>query len=862
MDQQFTTPMMKQYEGIKKEYQDCLLFYRMGDFYELFLEDAHIGAKILDITLTSRAKGKDGRIPMAGVPYHAVDPYLHKLVKAGHKVAICEQVSEPNKKGIIDRQVVRVVTPGTILDQKALNQKENNFIISLIVNDTTLAIAACDISTGQFMVLERDASNLAQTIRDECGTIQPSECILSEEDYHNPMLIKLLRQERTINVTCFKKWNEVTKKPDHYVKEHFKIASLESFGIEKKSLSVHAAAALLGFLKETQKDQVRHITSIHTLQTQDHLTMDRSTINNLELFNTLRDNDDTATLIGVMDKTKTAMGARLLRRWMKKPLVDTQHITDRYDAVDELITNKDMFTFLGSAMSDITDIERLLSRVSVGLGNARDIVTMSQSIRRILHIKEYVSTNATSSLLTKQNDSIDDGLQQLTHLIDATLVTEPPISIREGGMIQSGINTRLDELRSHIGGNKEWIANLEMTERKRTSISSLKVRYNRVFGFYIEISHANKHLVPDNYIRKQTLVNGERYITPELKHYEELILTAQHEIYELEYQLFSSLVLTVIKETTRIQQSCMSISIIDCIYSFADIALTFRYTRPVMSDTDQLDIVDGRHPVVERLLTDSQFVPNSVTLNSKHNQLLLITGPNMAGKSVFIRQVALLVLMAQMGSFIPATRATMSIVDRLFVRSGASDVITQGLSTFMVEMVETAYILNHATRQSLIVMDEIGRGTSTYDGISIAWAIAEYLVTHEKNPAKTLFATHYHELQQLEHIYPKSIKNYHMEVIQEEETPIFLHTLQPGGASASFGIAVAKLAGIPETVINKAETLLHTLEQTHRTNNKERDTTNQSRELSLTEKTIKTLDLQNTTPLQALTLLSDLQNNI
>ncbi len=859
MDQQFTTPMMKQYEVIKKDYQDCLLFYRMGDFYELFLEDAHIGSKVLDITLTSRAKGKDGRIPMAGVPFHAVDPYLNKLVKAGYKVAICEQISEPNKKGIIEREVVRVVTPGTILDEKALNSKEHNFIASLVIEKESIAIAACDISTGYFIVLERNSKYLEQTIKDEFGSLQPAECILHEHDYLNTTLLKILKQERSLNITHFKEWDTYTEQAEKMLLNHFHVSSLLSFGIKKQAITTIAAAALLGYLMETQKDQINHITSIQTVEKNDHLQMDKSTVQNLELFSTLQEHDTTASLIGVMDKTNTAMGARLLRTWMKKPLVSKELIIKRYDAVDHLLSHKESAKHIDTLLNDITDIERLLSRLTVGLGNARDIVNIAHSLQRIHEVKTYIEAHCDNKLLLKHAKDIDQSIIDLVNLAVQTLVNEPPITVREGGMIRPGVNDSLDELRRHIGGGKEWIAKLEITERERTSISSLKVRYNKVFGFYIEISKANMHLVPDNYIRKQTLVNGERFITPELKEYEELILTAQEKIYTLEYQLFSSLLSTILDKTAMIQKACTAIATIDCLISFATIAKMYRYTRPTIQERGTIHIKEGRHPVVERLLNDTQFVPNSVLLDPLHQQLLIITGPNMAGKSVFIRQVALLVLMAQMGSFIPAAESTISITDRLFVRSGASDVITQGLSTFMVEMLETAYILHHATPNSLIVMDEIGRGTSTYDGISIAWAIAEYIITHSQTQSKTLFATHYHELQQLEKAYPTKIKNYHMSVIQEDNKPVFLHTLQPGGASASFGIAVAQLAGLPSEVILNAERLLTSLEKKHATSQNHSTDTDLS---PVIEEKLKSVDLSNTTPMQALRILEELQKKL
>lgn len=861
MDQSFTTPMMKQYEVIKKQYQDCLLLYRMGDFYELFLEDAHIGAAVLDITLTSRAKGKDGRIPMAGVPYHAVDSYLAKLVKAGYKVAICEQMTAPNKKGIIERQVVRVVTPGTILDEKALEKKENNFIISLVIKTHVLAIAISDISTGLFQVNEVQYTNLEQTLRDELGRIHPTECILSDETYNTPELLKLLRLEHELNITCFKNWDIYASKASTHLKHHFHLQTTESFGFSDTSVAMVAAAVLLGFLQETQKGKIEHIKTITRVHENEHLLMDKSTILNLELFTTIREHDTRGTLLSILDRTETAMGGRLLRLWMRKPLFKKEAISARYDVIEELTQNRQLKEQLYQQLECIADIERMLSRLSVGIGNARDLTNLKSSLKHILIARSHLE-KASSKLLKTLHKNISKKLEEIVQSIEQIIVDEPPISIREGKMIKVGIHKRLDMLRDLVGGGKEWIAKLEIEERKNTGIGSLKVRFNKVFGFYIEISKANVHLVPKHYMRKQTLVNGERFITPDLKKQEEIILSAEEEINDLEYELFQKTLTKVLSYTEDIQKASQVIATIDCLMSFTELAEKNHYIRPTLDQSGSISIIQGRHPVVETLLTDTQFVPNNVSLDSNDQQLLIITGPNMAGKSVFIRQTALIVFMAQIGCFVPAEQATISLIDRIFVRSGASDVITSGLSTFMVEMVETAYILNHATEKSLIIMDEIGRGTSTYDGISIAWAVAEYLVTHEKTPAKTLFATHYHELQELAQQYPHKIHNFHMAVVEEHGSPIFLHTLLPGGASASFGVAVAKLAGVPEEVIQKAKILLTAMEKkmTH-TSIQSLDTQTTVENDNILEQ-IKSFDLYKMTPLEALNTLAKLQEKL
>ncbi len=813
MDQQFSTPMMRQYEVIKKDYLDCLLFYRMGDFYELFLDDAHIGAKVLDITLTSRSKGKEGRIPMAGVPYHAVDSYLAKLVKAGYKVAICEQMTEPNKRGIIEREVVRVVTPGTILDEKALDKKENNFIISVDIKDQTIAIAACDISTGYFQVQECNFSELSQTLHNELGRINPSECILSEELYNTPEILKILNNEQDLNITCFQNWHIYETQSKKLLKQQFKVNTLEAFGIEGRPLVMRVAAALLGYLKETQKEKISHITTIRNIENEEYLIMDKSTMINLELFSTIREHDTKGTFISVLDKTTTAMGGRCLRSWVKKPLAKKLSIIDRYDAIEELLNNPSIRKKIKILLEQIADIERMIARLSVGIGNARDLVNLKSSLVCIVEIKEALG-KSNSKLLRKIEDDISELLPKVIADIEHTLVPDPPVSIREGGMIQKGIDNQLDKLHSLVGGGKEWIAQLEIEERKKTGINSLKIRFNKVFGFYIEVTRSNAHLVPKEYMRKQTLVNGERFITPDLKKQEEMILSAEDEIHRLEYTLFNQLLSRVLSNTECIQTSSFAIATLDCLISFAELSLTNKYVRPDIDNSGELSIVQGRHPVVETLLSETQFVPNDVHLNTDEQ------------------------------------KAAISVVDRIFVRSGASDVITSGLSTFMVEMVETAYILRHTTRNSLIIMDEIGRGTSTYDGISIAWAVAEYLVTHEKIPAKTLFATHYHELQKLADMYPKKIHNYHMSVVEENNSPVFLHTFSKGGASASFGVAVAKLAGIPEEVVTKASKLLQEMEY------------KKDNEHPVISNKISSLDLHSITPLNALNLLAELQQEL
>lgn len=878
----FTTPMMRQYIQIKKQYQDCLLFYRMGDFYELFLEDAHIGSQVLNITLTSRAKGKDGRIPMAGVPYHAVDSYLAKLVKAGYKVAICEQISPPSKTGIIDRQVVRIVTPGTILDEKALGKKENNYIISVTIKDKTLALSAADISTGYFATTQLPYINVEQALRDELFRLSPTECILPENLYNTPTILKALKSEKNLNIYCLHEWETYTSNAESILKKHFGVATLASFGIENQPLAIETSAALLGYLENTQKSTVSHIKKIVSLTTEDHLFLDRSTIINLELFSTIREHNSNGSLLHVLDQTITAMGGRLLKQWITKPLIQKEEVTNRYNAVDELIINIELQKKLKIALEEITDIERILSRLSVNIGNARDVVNLKNSLVKTLVVKNVIK-NSQCKLLTRLHQKIQKDISIVIDIIQKNITEEPPIELKNGNIIRKGIHEELDKLRHIITNSKTWILELEKQERERTGITSLKIRFNQVFGFYIEISKSNLHLIPKNYMRKQTLVNGERFITEELKKQEEIILNAEEKANELEYQLFLKVLNSILQHIEALQQTAQAMAEIDCLLNFATIAEKNNYTRPKILYSGEIRIKNGRHPVVEKLLEDdNQFVPNDVTLNNINQSLLLITGPNMAGKSVFIRQVAVIVLMAQIGSFVPADSAYISLVDRIFVRSGASDVITSGLSTFMVEMVETAHILHHATKNSLIIMDEIGRGTSTYDGISIAWAVAEYLVTNTKTPPKTLFATHYHELQALENEYPDKIKNFHMNVENDKEEPVFVHTILPGGASHSFGVAVAKLAGVPEKVITKAREILEHLETRHleetpeskiiKLSDKPRNKpANQSASYELPPsvllthlviKELQSIDISNLTPLQALNILANLKEKM
>lgn len=856
MSQEFNTPMMKQYLGIKKKYQDCLLFYRMGDFYELFLDDAAVGAKVLGITLTSRSKGKDGRIPMAGVPYHAVDSYLHKLVKSGYKVAICEQLSEPNKKGIVDRDVIRIVTPGTIVDESALDRSKNNYIIALTVRKNTLSLSCADLSTGEFLTEEIHSDQYDQILLDELTRLHPAECILSEKDYQDKELLRLLSSERHMSITSVADWESQPQSVSSRLKKCFGVQTLAAFEIEDKPMSQQTCLALYLYLQETQKGKIDHIRTIRLIATDESLIMDRSTIINLELFSTIREHDTSGSLLQSIDETKTAMGARLLKAWMCSPLRTYEKIIDRYDAVDFFIQDSRVRNVVLNELTLITDIERMFSRLSVGIGNARDVRNLAIALEHVDNL-HAVLDRSLPSLLSSLLVDIGKELHAVSKHIKETIVENPAITIQDGNLIRPGISSHLDHLRSLVSEGDVWLQELEKREKKRTAISSLKVRYNSVFGYYIDITKSNLASVPSDYIRRQTLVNSERYTTLELKDHESEILSAKEEANRLEYQIYSETLQYVLQYTEHIQRACSAVASIDCLVSFAELARKYSYVRPTLLYSNELRIQDGRHPVVERLLQEEPFVPNSVHLDSLSHKLLVITGPNMAGKSVFIRQTALIVLLSHMGCFVPAHSAYVGTVDRIFVRSGASDVITSGLSTFMVEMVETAHILHHATAKSLIIMDEIGRGTSTYDGISIAWAVATHLVTHTK--AKTLFATHYHELQSLEKLHPQDIQNFHMAVTEDTKGPVFLHTLLPGGATSSYGIEVAKLAGIPKDVI---EIATHKLNELEKRDYKQKKSYDNERSTSFIEKDILSLALSRITPLEALNILSSYQEKL
>lgn len=813
MEQQFNTPMMQQYLALKKQHQDCLLFFRLGDFYELFLDDAKIGSKVLGITLTARSRGQDGRIPMAGVPYHAVDSYLSKLVKAGYKVAICEQVSDPDGKNLVERQVVRIVTPSTLLDQQNLDQKHHNYLLTLFFNYKKLGIALADLSTGEFLTDEIPLKNLETQLRQLLSQYAISEVVLSSEFYNDPQLLHILRKYTDINIFCFHQFSNNLGIAKTTLKQQFKIKSLQSYQLQNKDLAIQAAALILEYLNSTQKHHLPHFKEIKQITEQNHFELDPSTIENLELFTTIRGHEKKGSLIHLLDHTHTPMGARLLRTWLLRPLCQINDIQDRLNSMEELFNNEELNSLLEEKLTGITDIERTLSRIAVGVANPRDLLTLKESLKTSLELQTILN-NVKSPLLKNLLPLLSPKLKKIINLIESQINNDPPFDPRSGGLINKGVSNKLDELLTVLEDNQNWLENFEKQQRKKTGISSLKVKFNKVFGFYIEISKANLNKTPQHYQRKQTLVNAERFITPDLKKHEELYLSAEEASQKIEYQIFLKIVEKILKYTQEIKQAATAVAQIDCLNNFAYIAAKYDLHQPQIHSGNELIINQGRHLVVEQLLKEQSFVPNNCQLGGKNSaQLMLLTGPNMAGKSVYLRQIAVITLLAHLGCFVPANQAKIPLVDKIFVRSGAADAITAGLSTFMVEMVETAYILANASSKSLIIMDEIGRGTSTYDGISIASAIASYLVTKKGKRAKTLFATHYHELQELEKKYPNKIENFHMAVAKDGQNSVFLYQLKTGGASHSFGIEVAKLAGLPEKVTSDAIKTLKKLEK-------------------------------------------------
>lgn len=800
------TPLMAQYSRIKENYPDTVLLFRMGDFFETFEDDAKIASKVLGITLTKRANGAAGDVPLAGFPHHAIDSYLPKLVRAGYRVAVCEQLEDPKlAKGIVKRDVVEVVTPGVVFSDKLLDHKKNNYLLSIYFEDEIAGLAFCDISTGEFQTYEVNRTELNQQL----GLINAAEVLIPKR-FKNELEPILQKFSPNTRITRIDDWIFNYDFSSELLMKHFNTKTLKGFGIETFRAAICAAGAALNYLRETQKANLPHINKIARYNPSDYMILDFSTKRNLEITYTLQEGEREGSLLNILDRTVTAMGGRMLKKWITAPLKKLEPIIKRQICVEELLKNKTLRKNLQGELKEIGDLERLTSKVCTGRINPREIRYLKTSLKKIPLIKQLLdqSTVETISIINQKLNNLD----WLVEKIELAITDDPPFLISDGGVIRSGFNPELDELRSLSTNAKDWIADLQKTERERTKISSLKVSYNKVFGYYIEVSHANKDKVPDNYIRKQTLVNSERYITPDLKEYEDKILNAQENIAKLEFELFDQVRIAAASAAKEIQENAQLIAMLDCYQSLAESADEYKYVKPMLDESDVIDIVDGRHPVVERILpAGEKFTPNSSKLSSSEDQIIILTGPNMAGKSVYLRQVGLIVLLAQVGSFVPAKEARIGLVDRIFTRVGASDNISAGESTFLVEMQEAANILNNATNKSLILLDEIGRGTSTFDGISIAWAITEYLHDNPIINAKTLFATHYHELNEMAELFPR-IKNYKVEVREYGDKVIFLHKVTSGGADHSYGIQVAQMAGLPQFVTNRAKEVLANLE--------------------------------------------------
>ncbi|MCR1839071.1 DNA mismatch repair protein MutS [Murimonas intestini] len=798
--------MMQKYVETKQEYKDCILFYRLGDFYEMFFEDALTASKELEITLTGKDCGLEERAPMCGIPYHAVDTYLNRLVSKGYKVAICEQVEDPKMaKGLVKREVVRIVTPGTNLNTQALDATKNNYLMCVVCVENQYGLSIADITTGDFFVTEVDTD---RKLMDEITKFSPSEIICNDSFYVSSIDIEDLKNRLGIAVYSLEAWYFDDDLCKRALKDHFEVKSLEGLGISDYNCGVIASGAMLQYLTETQKTSLANLTHLTPYATGRYMIIDSSTRRNLELCETLREKQKRGSLLWVLDKTKTAMGARMLRSFIEQPLIDRQEIERRLQAVEELTENAIAREEIREYLNPVYDLERLISKISYQSASPRDLISFKNSLAMIPPVK-YIMKGFEAPLLKEIEADIDE-LADICSLIGNSIVDEPPLTIKEGGIIREGYNEEIDKLRNAKTEGKNWLAQLEAEEREKTGIKSMKVKFNKVFGYYLEVTNSFKDKVPDYYTRKQTLTNAERYITPKLKELEDMILGAEDKLFALEYDMFAQVRDTIAKEVLRIQTTAKALAGIDVFASMALVAERNHYVRPSINEKGLIDIKNGRHPVVEKMISNDMFIANDTFLDNGKNRISIITGPNMAGKSTYMRQTALIVLMAQIGCFVPASGARIGIVDRIFTRVGASDDLASGQSTFMVEMTEVANILRNATANSLLVLDEIGRGTSTFDGLSIAWAVVEHISNPKLLGAKTLFATHYHELTELEGKLD-NVNNYCIAVKEKGDDIVFLRKIVKGGADKSYGIQVAKLAGVPDSVITRAKELVEEL---------------------------------------------------
>ena len=875
------TPMMQQYMQIKEENKDCILFYRLGDFYEMFFDDALTASKELEITLTGKNCGLEERAPMCGVPYHAVDSYLNKLVEKGYKVGICEQVEDPSQaKGIVKREIVRIVTPGTNISQQSLDDEKNNYLMCIFANDGSYGISFVDVTTGDFRTTSMDS--LAK-VRDEIFKFEPAEIICNDAFLISGMDFDYLKDKMSIVISSIEPYHFDEEQAEERIKRQFKVGNLEGLGLVDHPMGVIATGALLGYLHETQKSSLDHLMHIEAYETSEFMIIDSSSRRNLELTETLREKLKRGSLLWVLDKTRTAMGARTLRKFVEQPLIDKNEINRRLDAVEELKEQAISREEIREYLSPVYDLERLITKITYGSANPRDLTAFKSSLEMLPPIR-YILEEMKVPLLQEIYEDLD-ALEDLCDLVTKAIREEPPIAMKEGNIIREGYNEEVDKLRRAKSDGKDWLAKLEEDEREKTGIKNLKIKYNKVFGYYLEVTNSYKDLVPDYYTRKQTLANAERYITPELKELEDMILGAEDKLYALEYELYSEVRETIAAQVERIQKTAKAVAGLDVFTSLALVAERNHYVRPKINEKGIIDIKEGRHPVVEKMIPNDMFISNDTYLDDKKNRISIITGPNMAGKSTYMRQTALIALMAQVGCFVPAQSANIGLSDRIFTRVGASDDLASGQSTFMVEMTEVANILRNATSKSLLILDEIGRGTSTFDGLSIAWAVVEYISDSKLLGAKTLFATHYHELTELEGKI-ENVNNYCIAVKEKGDDIVFLRKIVKGGADKSYGIQVAKLAGVPDLVINRAKEIVEELS--------DEDITSRVSEIAAREHTakkkgrskkydevdiaqmslfdtvkdddvlneLKEIDVTNLTPIDALNTLYRLQNKL
>ena len=874
------TPMMRHYLDTKEQYKDCILFYRLGDFYEMFFDDAVTVSRELELTLTGKDCGQEERAPMCGVPYHAAETYLNRLVAKGYKVAICEQVEDPKlAKGMVKREVVRVVTPGTNLNTQALDETKNNYIMCIVYLADRYGVSLADVSTGEYFLTEVSS---AKKMEDEIIKFSPAEIICNEPLLMSGTDLDALKDRLGISVFPLDAAYFDDEQCRRALMEHFQVASMEALGLGDYTLGVLAAGALMRYLLDTQKNSLSQMTRLVPYSTGKYMVLDSSTRRNLELTETLREKQKRGSLLWVLDKTKTAMGARMLRTYIEQPLLEKETIEARLDAIEELNNNAIMREEIREYLNPVYDLERLVSRITYQSANPRDLVAFKSSLSMLPAIKYLLKDSVCGELKTVEEEL--DALEDVQALISKAIVDEPPMIVREGGIIKEGYNEEVDKLRQGKTEGKNWLAQLEEQERERTGIKNLRIKYNKVFGYYLEVTNSYKDLVPDDYMRKQTLTNAERYITPKLKELEDMIRGAEDKLFSLEYDLFADVRDQIGREVLRIQKTARAIARLDVYASLSLVAERENYVRPSINEKGLIDIRGGRHPVVEKMISNDMFIANDTYLDNNKNRISIITGPNMAGKSTYMRQTALIVLMAQIGSFVPAQKAKIGIVDRIFTRVGASDDLASGQSTFMVEMTEVANILRNATANSLLILDEIGRGTSTFDGLSIAWAVVEHISNPRLLGAKTLFATHYHELTELEGKL-SSVNNYCIAVKEKGDDIVFLRKIVKGGADKSYGIQVAKLAGVPDNVIQRAKEIIHQLvdaDITQRVHEievvqgsavKKKPVTYDEvdmEQMSLFDtvkdddilKELKELDISNLTPLDALNTLNRLQSKL